>query len=118
MAIPPVLKEIESFLNGLGRIRLVSGNNPRQDSAISENGVVQIIQNEGKWVVKSKNAVEESNTSWFDFTVATNDATKFYVNVKISELRNSADNTNCMGGIYYVLTGSVPPNSMIRMIRN
>ena len=115
MAIPPVLKEIESFLNGLGRIRLVSGNNPRQDSAISENGVVQIIQNEGKWVVKSKNAVEESNTSWFDFTVATNDATKFYVNVKISELRNSADNTNCMGGIYYVLTGSVPPNSMIRI---
>ena len=75
----------------------------------------RLYKMKGKWVVKSKNAVEESNTSWFDFTVATNDATKFYVNVKISELRNSADNTNCMGGIYYVLTGSVPPNSMIRI---
>ena len=44
MAIPPVLKEIESFLNGLGRIRLVSGNNPRQDSAISEMALFRLYK--------------------------------------------------------------------------
>ena len=41
---PPVLKEIESFLNGLGRIRLVSGNNPRQDSAISEMALFRLYK--------------------------------------------------------------------------
>lgn len=72
----------------------------RVNSAINENEIIAIIEN--KFTIE-----HSSSRDWFDFGFIKNNVL-YPVNIKVSGMM-SADNLNCKLGIYYALTGKLPP---------
>lgn len=72
----------------------------RLNSAVNEDEIFNLIAQNFQEILHPK------KRDWFDF--AYEEYGKFYpVNIKITEL--STDNLNCKLGIYYALTGEIPP---------
>lgn len=92
------LENIVDFLQSAG-VELVSENDDgRLNSATNENIILQKLSNKFKEVEIS------SIRQWFDFKICQKD--EIFVNVKISDLNNSAaDNCSSKLGMGYALSG-------------
>ncbi len=86
------------------------GEDGRINSAKIEREVIKLLENQNRWKIESPDS-----RYWYDFSVFDKNNQKFFVNIKISTCSN-VDNTNCTGGIYYILTGKTPPKSMIDIV--
>lgn len=94
------LLEIRDFLISQNLHLSQTSRDGRLNSAINEDEIFRIIEQNFSDIIYPK------KRDWFDFAYKQNG--KFYpVNIKVTEL--STDNLNCKLGIYYALTGAIPP---------
>ena len=92
--------------------------------AISKDGRVNSSYNEGQiidavtQIFNFNNELRHSDIivkrpktrEWYDFLLINENESNFFIpiNIKVTEMKNNADNLNCKLGIYYALTGLIP----------
>ena len=107
---PKELVEITDFLATQTELAIQgSGQDKRRDSAEIEIKIINLLKNQKRWKIEDPNYQKGIDTSWYDLGVTSQNHKKLFVRIKISSLK-SADNTGCIGGFYYVLTGKTPPS--------
>ena len=113
---PKELVEITEFLATQTEITIKgSGQDRRRDSAEIELKIINLLENQNRWIIENPDSQKDHNRSWYDFSVLDKYNKKKFINIKVS-ICNTLDNTNCMGGIYYVLTGEIPPLSSVNIL--
>lgn len=117
--LPAELQVLCDYLNELPKLTLSQGSgDARQDSTTNEKEIIQYLQNQlGLPRIVGANIGKGNNRNWYDFGINIK-GREHYVDIKVADLEQGrADNTNCIGGIYYVLTGKTPPGSNVGVIR-
>lgn len=101
-SIPNLLIQIVEFLKNHPVILSKQSRDGRINSAFNEDEIFHLLE--------SHFAINRPNMrDWVDFSFYENDI--FYpVNIKVSTTKTT-DNLNCKLGIYYALTGKIPPFS-------
>lgn len=98
--LPKALKNIVNFLQKYDFNLSHKSRDGRINSAFNEDEIADIIN-------KNFNINRPKIRDWVDFSFEENGV--FYpVNIKITTTK-TADNLNCKLGIYYALTGDLPP---------
>ena len=94
------LEEIKNFLLNQNLNLSHNSRDGRLNSATNEDEIFKLIEENFCDIIHPK------KRDWYDFAYKEDE--KFYpVNIKVTEL--STDNLNCKLGIYYALTGKIPP---------
>ena len=94
---PNILLRIAKFLRNYENLPLEGDTGDgRVDSRVIEGKIIKILE-------ENFNIKPAKKRAWYDFKVGA-----YFVDIKISELKGAADNTNAKGAIYYVLTGKNP----------
>ena len=114
---PQELLEITEFLASQKELPTKgSGEDARRDSAISNKGVVNFLKKQSRWKINFPNTNKNIERQWYDLSVCTQDRKNLFVRIKTSSLK-SADNTGCIGGFYYVLTGREPASDTTDIVK-
>ena len=98
--LPNLLNDIVDFLKKQNLQLSNQSRDGRINSAFNEDEIFRLLE--------SKFAINHPNMrDWVDFSFYENNV--FYpVNIKVSTTKTT-DNLNCKLGIYYALTGKIPP---------
>ncbi len=100
ITLPNLLNGIVDFLKKQNLQLSNQSRDGRINSAFNEEEILRLLE--------SKFAINRPNMrDWVDFSFSENG--QFYpVNIKVSTTKTT-DNINCKLGIYYALTGKIPP---------
>ena len=114
---PKELLEITEFLANQTELTIKeSGQNSRLNSAVENKQIVDLLKRQNQWEITTPNTNKNIERQWYDLSVTSQNCKKLFIRIKISSLK-SADNTGCTRGIYYVLTGKMPPSDTSNIIR-
>jgi len=100
--IPKILEDIKNYLIN-NKLNLSSGSRDgRINSAVNENAILSHIKSKYSDIIKTPKMRD-----WYDFSIE-KDGEFYPINIKITDTTH-ADNLNCKLGIYYALSGNLPP---------
>lgn len=104
--IPDTLLKVAEYLKSTNVPLVKTGSDGRTDSSMSEQSVIQVLQNANQWRVHSPNLGSTHNRAWYDVQIG-----EYYCDIKISTCSTN-DNTNAKKAIYYLLTGDEDVNKV------
>jgi len=100
--IPKILEDIKNYLIN-NKLNLSNGSRDgRINSAVNENAILSHIKSKYNDIIKTPKMRD-----WYDFSIE-KDGEFYPINIKITDTTH-ADNLNCKLGIYYALSGNLPP---------